>query len=92
MDIITLIQEMYIPVVLIACLLVGYIVKKWIKDVDNKWIPTIVFILGGVLACVANQSVTLEGIVAGCASGLASTGLHQMLKQHIGEEIEDDEE
>ena len=83
MDIIALIQGMYIPVVVIACLLVGYIVKKWIVDVDDKWIPTIVFILGGILACVATQSVTLEVVVAGCASGLASTGMHQLFKQLI---------
>lgn len=88
MDIMALISEMYIPVVLIACLLVGYIVKKWIKDVDNKWIPTIVFVLGGVLACVANQVISLETIVAGCASGLASTGLHQMFAQHLNAKTE----
>jgi hypothetical protein len=83
MDIIALIQGMYIPVVVIACLLVGWIVKKWIKDVDNKWIPTIVFVLGGILACVATQTVSLETIVAGCASGLASTGMHQLFTQLI---------
>lgn len=83
MDIMQMIQDMYIPVVLIACLLVGYIIKKWIKDVDNKWIPTIVFVLGGILACVATQSITLDTIVAGCASGLASTGMHQIYKQLI---------
>ena len=83
MDIINMIQTMYIPVVVIACLLVGWIVKKWIVDVDNKWIPTIVFILGGILACVAAQHVDLETIVAGCASGLASTGMHQLFTQLI---------
>ena len=86
MDIIALIKEMYIPVVVIACLLVGYIMKKWIKDVDNKWIPTIVFVLGGVLGCVATQTVDLQTIVAGCASGLASTGMHQLFKQLIEEQ------
>ena len=83
MDIIALIQGMYIPVVVIACLLVGFIVKKWIKDVDDKWIPTIVFVLGGILGCVAAQRVDLETVVAGCASGLASTGMHQLFKQLI---------
>lgn len=83
MDIIALIQGMYIPVVVIACLLVGFVVKKWIDDVDDKWIPTIVFILGGILACVAAQRVDLETIVCGCASGLASTGMHQLFKQLI---------
>lgn len=83
MDIIAMIQEMYIPVVLIACLLVGFIVKKWVADEHDKWIPTIVFVLGGILGCVALQKVDLTTIVAGCASGLASTGMHQMFKQLI---------
>ena len=83
MDIVNMIQSMYNPVVVIACLLVGWIVKKWIADVDNKYIPTIVFVLGGVLACVATQTINLETIVAGCASGLASTGMHQLFTQLI---------
>lgn len=83
MDIMNMIKEMYIPVVIVGCLLVGWIVKKWIADVDNKWIPTIVFILGGILGCVANGTVDLTTIVAGCASGLASTGMHQLFTQLI---------
>lgn len=86
MDIMNMIEEMYIPIVLVACLLIGYVVKKWISDVENKYIPTILFIIGGVLGCVATKSITLEAIVAGCASGLGATGLHQMYKQLIEKE------
>ena len=32
----TFITDMYIPLVLLACLVIGYILKKWIQDVDNK--------------------------------------------------------
>lgn len=81
MNIVDMIQNMYIPVVVIACLLIGVIMKKWIVDVDNKYIPTTVFVVGGVLACIVTNSVNVETIVAGCASGLASTGLHQVYKQ-----------
>ncbi len=77
------ITEMYVPLIMVACLLVGYITKKWISDVDNKYIPTIVFLLGAVLGCVINHGVTVEFIVAGAASGLASTGLHQAYKNFI---------
>lgn len=83
MDVISMIREMYIPVVVVACLLIGWIVKKWIDDVDNKWIPTIVFVVGGVLGCVATGTVDLNTIVAGCASGLASTGMHQLFTELI---------
>lgn len=79
---ISFITEMYIPIIMVACLIVGYIVKKWIADVDDKWIPTIVTVLGAVLGVVLN-GFGLEQIVAGAVTGLASTGLHQLFKQLI---------
>lgn len=91
---ISFITEMYIPIIMVACLIVGYIVKKWIADVDDKWIPTIVTVLGAVLGVVLN-GFGLEQIVAGAVTGLASTGLHQLFKQLVengGKLPEDDEE
>lgn len=79
----TFITEVYVPIIVVACLIVGYIVKKWITDVDNKYIPTIVCILGAILGCIVNQSINVDVIVAGAASGLASTGLHQAYKNLI---------
>lgn len=73
-----------VPIIVAACLLIGYIVKMWIKDVDNKWIPTIVTIAGALLAVATNWgNITLEAVVGGALSGLASTGLHQLFKQWI---------
>lgn len=96
MDIGTFIIQLYVPIIVVACLVVGYIVKMWIKDVDNKYIPTIVTILGALLGGMT-LGWTLQSIVAGAVSGLASTGLHQLFKQLIeggsglkGEVIEDD--
>lgn len=63
----------------------GFIVKKWIKDVDNKWIPTILTMFGAILACVVKSEVSAEIIISGAFSALASTGLHQAFKQLIGE-------
>lgn len=74
---------MYIPIVMAACLIVGFILKKWIRDLDNKWIPTILGILGAVLGCLVNRSITLDNAVSGAFSGLASTGMHQAFKQLI---------
>ena len=81
------IQEMYIPIVMVICLCVGYVFKKWLPG-DNKWIPTIMLVLGAILGCVANRGITLEFIGAGAVTGLASTGLHQVFAQLInnGEE------
>ena len=72
------------PIILGICLVVGYIVKHWLKDVDNKIIPTAVTILGVLLAVWLNGwAVTPEGILNGALSGLASTGMHQLFKQWI---------
>ena len=73
---------MTIPVVLIACLVLGYILKKWMPT-DNKYIPTILVVVGALLGCVANKDITLASIVGGAVTGLASTGLHQVFKQLI---------
>lgn len=69
-------------VVVLACLLVGYIAKHWVSDVDNKWIPTIVCLLGIILQFVI-AGVSVENFVIGGISGLASTGLHQLFKSYI---------
>ena len=83
------IQEMYIPIVLVICLCIGYVIKKWMPN-DNKWIPTIMLILGAVLGCIATKGITLESIGAGSVTGLASTGLHQLFVQLINK-YEDEE-
>lgn len=73
-----------LPVVLGICLCVGYIVKKWIKDVNNKFIPAIVSILGVFLSIwISNWQITPDIILGGLVSGLASTGFHQLFKQYI---------
>lgn len=72
-------------VVVLACLLVGYIAKHWVQDVDNKWIPTVVCVLGIVLQFTI-AGVSVENFVIGGISGLASTGLHQLFKSYIAGE------
>ena len=79
----TFITNLYMPIVMVICLCVGYILKHWVKDVDNKVIPTVVAILGGILACLTEWSITVELIASGLVTGLASTGLHQVFKQII---------
>lgn len=55
---------MYIPIVLVACLVLGYILKKWLP-MDNKWIPTILVVVGAVLGCLANKDITLIAVAGG---------------------------
>ncbi|MDD3369118.1 MAG: phage holin family protein [Lachnospiraceae bacterium] len=77
-------NDFYVPVIVGICLCAGYIIKKWVKDVDNKYIPTVCAILGVILAAWINwPTVTPEVILGGMVSGLASTGLHQLFTQFI---------
>lgn len=77
-------NEFMLPIVLGICLCVGYIIKQWVHDVDNKYIPTLVAVLGIFLSMwIDNWNITPEVILRGLTSGLASTGMHQMFKQFI---------
>ena len=81
---ITFLQGYFIPVIVGICLCVGYIVKKWVKDVDNKYIPTINAVLGLVLALWINSfAFTPEIILQGIFSGLASTGLYEAFRNIV---------
>jgi hypothetical protein len=82
MDLSVLAQYLNVLIVGI-CLCVGFVIKKWVKDVDNKYIPTIVALLGLILS-VATNGLSLEFVLSGMLSGLASTGLHQAFTQFIG--------
>lgn len=77
----TFLQEYCIPVIVGICLCVGYVVKKWVADVDNKFIPTINAVLGLLLAVwMHNFAFTPEIILQGFVSGLASTGLFEAFR------------
>ena len=84
MNDVSFLAEFMVPVIVGICLCVGYVVKKWIKDVDNKYIPTICAVLGVILAIWINGwTITASILLSGLFSGLASTGLHQLFKQYI---------
>lgn len=77
-------SDFMIPVIVGICLCVGYVIKKWIDDVDNKYIPTVCAVLGVFLAVWMNGwTISPTVILSGLFSGLASTGLHQLFKQYI---------
>lgn len=78
--------ELYMPLIMGLCLGVGYILKHWIKDVNNKIIPTILAVLGMAVAILTTPEPNLQVIVGGMLSGLASTGMHQAFKNLIEKE------
>ena len=85
----TQLEKYFVLTVVLACLVVGYIVKKWIKDVDNKYIPTIVTVLGLILNLFVS-GFTIESAIFGAFMGLASTGFHQAFTRFVEGDNEED--
>lgn len=83
------IVDLYIPIVMVICLCVGFVIKKF-APADNKFIPLILMILGAVIACIYCGGFSIDHVAAGMVTGLASVGLHQVFKQLI--EPDDDPE
>lgn len=78
----TILKDYFVLVVLIGCLIVGYLIKTSLDFIPNKYIPAILAVLGAILNAVVS-GVSVETIVYGALMGLASTGLHQTFKQFI---------
>lgn len=78
-------NEYLVIVVVAICLCVGYVLKHLVPtDGINRYIPLIMAVLGVVLNMWLNAfAISPEILLGGLASGLASTGMHQMYKQFI---------
>lgn len=86
---ITMMDEFVVPVIVAAGLAVGTVMKYWLPT-DNKWIPTVLLVLGGVSGAIL-FGFDYTGIVAGAISGLAAVGLNQVFKQHFKLPMDKDE-
>lgn len=80
----TVLSEHFVLVVIVACLVIGYIIKhstifKWVPNND---IPTILAVVGAILNLVVSGA-SIESAIYGAVMGLASTGLHQNFKQWV---------
>lgn len=80
-----IINTYIVPVVLIICLCVGYVLKHLVPtDRVNRYIPVTVALTGIVIACWNAEWVISPGVICiGLVSGLASTGMHQAFKNFI---------
>lgn len=78
----TILNDYFVLVVVVACLVVGYIIKTSFDMIPNKYIPTILAVLGAILNAVVG-GVSVETIVYGALMGLASTGMHQAFTRFI---------
>jgi len=75
-----------IPVITVIVFLVAEAIKA--TPLDNKWLPVICGVVGGILGVVAMYVMPefpaqdiLTAIAIGIVSGLAATGCHQIYKQ-----------
>ena len=87
MDFVTIFTDHFVLVVMVACLMVGYIIKHatFLKWIPNDDIPVVLAILGAIVNTIVG-GLSIDNIVYGALMGLASTGLHQTFKQFIEKE------
>lgn len=72
----------YVVLAVVAiCLGIGYVIKNSLDFIPNKYIPLIMAVLGIVLNVWMNGwGFTPETLLGGLASGLASTGAFEAVK------------
>lgn len=80
----TMLTEHFVLVVMVACLVVGYIIKHatFFKWIPNNDIPAVLAVLGALLNVIVS-GFSVESVVYGALMGLASTGLHQAFKKFV---------
>ena len=83
----TQLTQYFVLVVMVACLVVGYIIKTSFDKVPNKYIPTILAVAGAILNTIVS-GISVNSIVYGALMGLASTGLHQAFTRFVEGEKE----
>lgn len=81
------------PLILGICLVVGFGIKTAIPKIQNRFIPLSALVLGTVIAIVINYpGINAEVILGGMISGLASTGLYEMLRNLLNKDGKKDSE
>lgn len=84
----TQVTNYFVLVVLVACLVAGYILKTSFTSFPNKYIPTVLALIGMTLN-LAVSGLSIESAVYGAVMGLASTGLHQAFTRFIEGQTEE---
>nr|DAH23578.1 MAG TPA: holin [Caudoviricetes sp.] len=87
------ISTMIMPIIIVLCLCVGYIVKNLIpNDSINRFIPLIVGVVGvvaGVISAITTGApITLELVVGSLVSGLASCAVYDQFKHLLEDKCE----
>ena len=81
-----------------AITVISYLVAQSVKasGINNKWIPVICGVCGGVLGYIALKVMPgfpvndpLSAVAVGIVSGLAATGSHELIKQILEGKADD---
>ena len=85
----TILSEYFVLVVMVACFVVGYIIKHatFLKWINNNDIPVILAVVGAIVNPIVS-GLSVESVVYGALMGLASTGLHQMSKTDLAQVLQ----
>lgn len=80
----TILYEYFVLVVVVACLVIGYIIKHatFLKWIPNNDIPVILAVVGAISNAIVS-GLSFDTLIYGAAMGLASTGLHQAFTNFI---------
>ena len=91
MDFTNLTQH-FVLVVVLACLIIGYLIKHstFLKWIPNNDIPVILAVFGCILNLFVS-GLSVESGVYGALMGLASTGMHQAFSRWVEGEKESTE-
>lgn len=72
-------------IIVIGCIVVGYIIKNWIPDtaMQNKYIPTINAILGGIAGIVIPAAFSGDDVVTMFIKGMVCGLLASLIYDKI---------
>lgn len=90
----TFLMEFIEPITLGICLCIGFALKyaKIFEKFGNHYIPLTMLVLGCVITTVTHiGSINAAVILSGMISGLASTGLYEMLRNLLKYDGESEE-
>lgn len=79
-----MLTEHFVLVVMVACLVIGYIIKHatFFKWINNNDIPVILAVFGAITNSIVS-GLSVESVVYGAVMGLASTGFHQAFTKFV---------
>jgi hypothetical protein len=79
-----ILTQYVVLVVMAICLALGYVIKHSLSFIPNKYIPLIMAVVGVILNIWINGGLfTPEILLGGLASGLASTGAFEAIRNIV---------